>query len=119
MRAIAGGGRKPEVPVEAIQCFMGLSSKTAVPTRFGTRVRFHGRRFFQGQGGGGVGWGGFGGNVSDGEGATGGSDRERATGSSRWGAADEAALARPPLTSAVWPGSYQAVAGGQGWGPLF
>ena len=50
----------------------------------------------------GVGWGGFGGNASDGE---------RAMGSERW-EANEASPARPPLTSccAAW------LLTGRGWG---
>ena len=51
-----------------------------VPNLFGTRDQFHGRQFFHGRGLG----DGSGGNASDGE---------------RWGAADEASLACPPLTS--------------------
>ena len=78
--------------------------KLAVPSLSGARHRFRGRQFFHGWGVGG--WGGWlvqavtramggmvqavmramgsGGNASAGE---------------RWGAADEASLARPPLTS--------------------
>ena len=60
--------------------------KRAVPNLFGTKDWFHGRQFFHGRG---LGGDGSGGNVSDGE---------------RWGAADEALLACPPLTSccAAW-----------------
>ena len=55
--------------------------RAAVPNLFGTRDRFHGRQFFHGPGNGGD---GSGRNESDGE---------------QWGAADEASLPRPPLTS--------------------
>ena len=53
----------------------GSGSMTVVPNLFGTRDQFHGRQFFHG--------------ASDGE---------------QWGAADEASLACPPLTSccAAW-----------------
>ena len=64
-----------------------VSTNAAVPSLFGTRGRFRGRQFFQGWGS-----GGSGGNAGDGE---------------RWGAADEALLARLPNSSppAVRPGS--------------
>ena len=69
------------------------------PTFFGTRDRFHGRQIFHGWGGGECG-DGSGGNASDGGDGSGGkvSDAER------WGTADEASLACPPLTSccAAW-----------------
>ena len=56
------------------------SSKTAGPNHFGTSDRFRARQFFHGPGG----RGRFRRNASDGE---------------RWGAADEASLAHPLLTS--------------------
>ena len=59
----------------------GLISGSAVPNLFGTRDRFRGRQFFHGRW---AGEDGSGGNASDGE---------------KWGAADEASLARLPLTS--------------------
>ena len=69
-----------KISVSELVVILWKSCKSAVPNIFGTRDRFHGRQFFHRLGGG----DGSGGNVSDGE---------------RWGAADEASLARPPLTS--------------------
>ena len=75
-----------------------------VPNIFGTKDRFRGRQFFHGWG-----WGdGSGGNASDGE---------------QWGAADEALLSCPPLTSCCAARFLTgrgpiAVRGPGGWGPL-
>ena len=76
----------------------------AVPNLFGTRDRFYGWQLFHG-GGEGAWFDGSGGNVSD---RSGGNASDGSGGNASdgewWGAADEASLARPPLTSccAAW-----------------